>query len=391
MTLAARPFAAREFPDHVVEAVEQRRWGELERALANGLPGGLYSEEYGMSLLEFVLSNQESLLDLTNVPDRALPLSLLNQLLAHGADAPSQPGRLGFVGLALQSGQWGWAHHLMSQGWPAEAPGAEEGSIHALLRGVTRRKQLRALISMGQVMQEILEPSDPAAGDPVGADGEIFFKHLGRKWTQDALRVKDTPEQCKALVALVSHAGPETLLMKGPAVRRSQGRVLPVHQVLMMQDAVLVNQLLDLHHSYRVPLPDGLLTFAVNQASSSPLRACLTHPLVQALPLEEKAAAAFAVVNRPVPGALTALEESGLDLLACRDGEGWDLFQRAAQGGSVASLLLLMKKGMDWESPRAVGPSPADLLRLNRPSLCEVFQVSQVEETDKVRLLRPSR
>lgn len=382
---------AREFPEQVVAWVEEGRWEELATALSSGLPATLYSESYGLSLFEFVVCQPEGLLELARDPDRALPLSLLEAFLSQASlDTLGTDGGRGWLSAALRGGQWAWGERLLEWGWPGDEATAEGGAMHALLRGVARRRQLRALVSVGQVFQELLEPLDEGKGTLGTLDGEIFFKRLVERLSSRGRQEGELVHQVQALEAVMGAGA--SLTQAGRSVRRTAlEAVWPLHQALLIQEVGLVSWLLDAHARTGDPLPPSLLSFAVSHTTLPGLRAVLSHPVVRGLPLAELSQAAFESVGRPLPGVLVALEEAGLDLGACRDGEGWDLMQRAAEAGAVPALLVMLARGPGLEEGRAVGPSPADLLRLHQPDLCEVLGVSQVVETPKVRLLRPRR
>lgn len=387
MMETAALFAAREFPEHVVLAVEERRWADLEAALGAGVPATLYSQSYEMSLFEFVVNQPDGMWEMPPIAERGLPLFLLEAFLNHPPQAGAGEEGQDWLALSVQAGQWAWGHRLLELGWPAKGAGVEGGSLHGLLRGVARRRQLRTLVNVGQLLQDLLVPLEGAEGlDAAG--GEIFFKRLMSRLASRDRADPELPDQVKMVSALLrAGAG---LHQPGRPLRRSvAAEVWPMEQALLVQEPGLVLALLDLHAQHGQALPKGVLSFAIEHAGMPSVRAMLSHPLVRGLEEPELVSAAFTAVGLPFPGVLLALEEVGVDLVASRDGEGWDLMQRAAQGGAVPALLLLMSRGPGLEQTREGGPSPADLLRLHQPDLCEVLGVPLVQETPKVRLLRP--
>jgi hypothetical protein len=370
---------SQEFPEHVVSAVGEGRWLDLEAALRSGLPAHLSSGAYGMSLFEFVLAHQDG--SSLEQEEEGLPFSLLQAFLEQrGAAGAGSP----WLSLALKRGQWGWANGLLDGGWPAE-DGAE-GSLHALVRGVLRQQQLATLARVGQLLHELLLPSEE--GHPEAVDGEIFFKRLATHWAGLQGSPSDLSEPLALVDRLVGMGA--SLCVPAPAPRwREVVEVWPVHQALRSSSPGLTWVLLEHHERSGMALPEGMLGFAVRHASIPSFKALLSHGLVHRLPEAELAQAAFVSVGRPLPGVLLGLEAAGLRLEACRDGEGWDLMQRAAQAGSVSALLVMNQRGQGLEAEREVGPTPGDLLRLNHPHLCEALGVEVVQETPKVRVLRP--
>jgi len=372
---------ARDFPEHVVSAVGEGRWEELEEALRAGLPATLYSQSYGMSLFEFVLIQQEGL-GLDEAEAAKLPLSLLQTFLQqHRSGEFDQP----WLSLALGRGQWSWGEALLDWGWPAVEGGA--GPVHALVKGVLRHQQLNTLVKVGQLFQDLLLPLVDGRRNPEELDGEIFFKHLASRWAS----IQASPLGLDAPLVLLDRLVRSGAELTTPLVCPGSAKdsLWPIHRALASQEPGLVWGLLEQHERQGIPLPPGVVAFAVGHATIPSFRSLLSHGLVQGLPESELAAAAFASVGRPLPGALVALEAAGLDLVGCRDGEGWDLMQRAAQQGCVSALLVMAKRGPGLEEGREVGPTPGDLLRLNHPQLCEALGVEMVQETPKVRVLRP--
>ena len=396
------------FPEHVQSAVEEQRWSDLVDALDSGLSVHLLSRRDNLSLLAFVLSYHEAGHERSV---SSIPFEVLEAFKRHGVGPDTLADGLGLVALSGHHGQWQWAHRLLDEGWPVEAPGARLGALRAVMSGHQARKRLGLFKSLGDLLfkghdlaQELADEKSWAQPDlppnvhalPVPsvfdasdekADRAMqrFFEILDEAASERQSETLWERRGALSLMLRLLEQGADQLRQDPCLVNESPVLVTPLEQAIALRESDWVLALLDSPHA-RQGVPDGGLALAAKSGDVATLKVLLERLPVRRLQ-EEGAKAALACLSSGHRMALEVLSNHGVSL-DVRDDRGWTLAQCAAERGARSVLGYLVRTGVALEAGVEHGPTPADLVRLKHPHLCSVFDLAQPCEESNVRVLR---
>ncbi len=396
------------FPEHVQSAVEEQRWSDLVNALEGGLSVNLFSRRENLSLLAFVLSYHEAGHERTV---SSIPLEVLEAFKRHGAGPTTLTDGLGLVALSGHHGQWQWAHRLLDEGWPVEAPGARSGALRAIMSGHQSRKRLGLFKSLGDLLfkghdlaQELADEKSwakpelppnvhalpvPSVFDPSDEKTDRamrrFFEILDEAASDRQSEALWERRGALSLMLRLLEQGADQIRQDPCLVSDPPALVTPLEQAIALRETDWVLALLDSPHA-RQGVPAGALAMAAKTGDVATLKVLLERLPVRRLQ-EEGAQAALACLGSGHRMALEVLANHGVSLDVCDD-RGWTLAQCAAERGARSVLGYLVRTGVALEASVDHGPTPADLLRLKHPHLCPVFELAQPCEESNVRVLR---
>ena len=397
----------------------------LEKALDAGLPANLASQG-GIPLFEHLLASLERktrATDALSVPPA--PLSLLDAFVRHGlTDQAYYEGQATVVSMALHYGQWGWARHLIDQGFPVEGP--HGSALLALVDG-----RLQRAVSPGSIELEAhqAEPAASALSSNVhwlGGPPPVAAENEG----PSPVWMDDSPEEQGNLEDLVA-----TLVRAGARLemREDMGDghlgLPPLMRAIANLDRTCVVALTKAGADLETR-PEGLLQrpleLAIAGGSEGVVRALLqagaplgadpslpedqaimNRPLILAarrglahlVPVIAEAmdkaeverwgvvAMHFAAAHGHVP-ALRALRLEGIGYGARSLRGGFTPMHQAASGGHPDTIAFLLRRGQKWDTANDTGMTPADVLRSRHPGLVAQFGLSL---GDNVRMIFPGR
>ena len=405
MTVTQFPEAApAQFPALLKESIDAMDWESVERMVRNGVRADLYSKQEVASVVEYTMRIASSYLETSD--KKVLPVSLLEAFFDQGLTPEKLENGMGLVARAAQHGQWGWVEYLLDANCPVEAPEAERGALWAFMRGQAMRHQLAsfsmlaaaAFGSWEEETEEESEPSPPAdlpdnvsvlpivqkrnSADRFEKFVENAAERVNARWQQ--LR-EHSNEATQVLCRLLEH-GACAERLDSPLRWSYAGQMTPLEQALSLKEK-------DWAEAILLERPDLKIrpeTLAVLVNSSLSKETNLVDELVARLPSEVrldalKNAAFGSMLSRSASMA-ALLEHLPLSVV---DDQGWTLLQRAAEVGKLSAIQVLVALGGELEQAPETGPSPADLLRLHHPEICEPLNVPLAQESSNVRVLRP--
>lgn len=396
------------FPEHVVGAIAERRWDELVQALDGGVSAHLYSRGEAMSLFTFVLSYHEAGHEASVSP---IPLAVLEAFQRQGMGPGTLVDSMGMVAISAQYAQWQWAHGLLNDGYAPDEAGAQSGCLRALMSGHQSRKRLGLFKTLGNVFfsgYELLREENEQKASPIqelppnvhalpvpslfDPEEEASDRAMRRFFeaVDNAARERESNEgwEWRGVVTLLDHLlrrGANQLWREPALCNDCPDAITPLEQAIVLREKAWVTELLDSPHAQQ-GVPEGALALAARTGDAATL-AALVDRLPPARLQEEGARAAMAALASGHRLAFDVLVPAGVSL-DIHDERGWSFVQCAAERGAKSVLNFLLRRGINLEAPAEHGPTPADLLRLRHPFLCEVLGVSVPEESPMVRLLR---
>ena len=348
-------------------------------------------------------------------------------------------GQASHVSIAVNYGQWDWAHHLLKEGFPVEGP-------HQSVLAVMTAGRLQRALSKGMAELDAEEDAQEAqqvgttAPDPLlGANVHVFpawkakaaqdqasASNEGQEPVQTgrSLLFEDSPqeqERINAMAAALVAAGAslEVRTPKDSMLWDEQPQTMfpPLFHAIYHLDDGMVEAIVkagaDLH-SRPSDLPYRPLEMAITRGSASLVSKLLSagapvspdpshdgqaqklaHPLVlcarmglahlieevgRALPeddLKEYGVVAMhiAVANGEIP-TMRALRKMGITYDAPTKLNGFRPLHQACFAGQEESIAFLLRRGQKWDTTSTAGLSAKDVLGSHHPHLMERFGLS---------------
>lgn len=420
--------------------LERADWAGLIEALDNGLPANLESQG-DVPLFEHVLfafedkARRPGQVDVPQAPVELLEAFLRNGLNKEGC----YRGQATHVSVAVNYGQWAWAHRLLQEGFVVEQP--QQSALVAMTAGRLHRALAKGMAQVdpqeGEATVGTLAP-DPLVGSNVHAfpsakarsnqppepqssaeEAAISYGQRG-----SSILFEDSDEEqsrindmVAALIASGARLDVRTPLQDMLGAKESKSHFPPLMHAIYHLDEGMVSAMVaagaDLH-ARPSDLPYRPLEMAISRGSASLVQRLidagapvgldpsyegqaqlLVHPLVlcvrlglehlvdtvaRAMPQEQvsefgEVAMHVAAAQGNVSG-MRAVRQLGIAYDVSTQGNGFKPIHQAAFTGNEESLAFLLRRGQRWDATSNSGLTPQDILASNHPHMMARFGLS---------------